>query len=530
MAAFLLLKVSFPYKQTTKMMKFTPLTLVEEVKEQICTREGIENPESFGLFCTTGNGFWLEDKQPIFGYELWNDKTVEFKKNIFRNLNIVYLGELYTVPIDEILSVSKQIPIITRNLGITNYLNFVFVYQGRFLNENKNFFEQEIEDIDKAEIILKKDIPLSVKKIEIDANKKKKKKDEIISNPIFQKPLHVALTRGEKVLEVPTILTKPFEYVEKFGMDVEGIYRKSGGKNTIEKLKDLFDKSDDFNFQELVSSPHDATGVFKLYLRELPEPPLTWELYDKFIEADEIPENWERVKQLRRLVYSLPTPNFNAVKCICEHMFKVSQYSAQNQMGISNLAMLMGPNLLRSPDESMSAVVTDTRHQYSICATLISEYEYMFYNKEKSFYPPFAKVVYEFQASEKGELTIKVGEIIEVVKSDDSGWWVARGPNKKQGLIPSSYVEIVPDYIPPPRVKRKQVQGKQSKKQHIQSQIQILKDSLNEELKIKSELQTEKKELESILKEIHDSIQQEIQLTIKIENLIKAKHGDDILK
>jgi hypothetical protein len=61
-------------------------------------------------------------------------------------------------------------------------------------------------------------------------------------------------------------------------MDVEGIFRKSGGMISVQKYRDLYDNGEDPDLSECVD-PHTVSGLLKLYLRSLPEPLITYDLY-----------------------------------------------------------------------------------------------------------------------------------------------------------------------------------------------------------------------------------------------------------
>lgn len=43
-------------------------------------------------------------------------------------------------------------------------------------------------------------------------------------------------------VEVPTVVTKCCEMVEKYGMDIQGIYRLSGTVTKVARLKELMDR------------------------------------------------------------------------------------------------------------------------------------------------------------------------------------------------------------------------------------------------------------------------------------------------
>jgi hypothetical protein len=70
-------------------------------------------------------------------------------------------------------------------------------------------------------------------------------------------------------------------------MDLEGIYRKTGPNSQLRGIMIYLSKGeipnliDNDEFNDIAS----ITSVLKLYLRELPDPLLTYELYPKFIDV-----------------------------------------------------------------------------------------------------------------------------------------------------------------------------------------------------------------------------------------------------
>lgn len=49
--------------------------------------------------------------------------------------------------------------------------------------------------------------------------------------------------------------------------------------------------------------------------------------------------------------------------------------------------------------------------------------------------------IYDFVGQDQDELTLKEGDIIEIIVKGDEGWWKGVLPNGKEGLFPSNYVE-----------------------------------------------------------------------------------------
>ena len=108
--------------------------------------------------------------------------------------------------------------------------------------------------------------------------------------------------------DVPLIVVKCCEAIEKNGIGVTGIYRISGTLVKVNKLKEKLDKgrkfpvirkrsppranqeiadldSVDLEADEWSGDINNVASVLKLWLRELPEPLMTYELHSGFLEA-----------------------------------------------------------------------------------------------------------------------------------------------------------------------------------------------------------------------------------------------------
>lgn len=86
---------------------------------------------------------------------------------------------------------------------------------------------------------------------------------------------------------VPLIVEECIKEVEARGLDYEGIYRKSGGAAQIRAIQLAFDNGENINLsdEDEYNDICAITSVLKQYFRELPDPLLTYELYDKFIQV-----------------------------------------------------------------------------------------------------------------------------------------------------------------------------------------------------------------------------------------------------
>lgn len=89
-------------------------------------------------------------------------------------------------------------------------------------------------------------------------------------------------------VEVPRIMEKCCEAIEVYGLSSMGIFRLSGTSSKVQKLKVILDRdidAVDLMHDEWRMDVNNVTSVLKLWLRELPEPLLTFGLYQGYIEA-----------------------------------------------------------------------------------------------------------------------------------------------------------------------------------------------------------------------------------------------------
>lgn len=160
---------------------------------------------------------------------------------------------------------------------------------------------------------------------------------------------------------VPLVVKKCIEVIENYGMDIEGIYRKSGNVTTVQNLKDSIDQK--FTNYLLIGNNIDADNVLdadiyciasllKCYFTSLPEPLLTKEYYQSFIETVKSLDETYIAKKLHHLVFNLPDGAYFTLRALIFHLNKVAADDAPNRMTTKSLAIIWGPALLN--DNSMS--------------------------------------------------------------------------------------------------------------------------------------------------------------------------------
>ncbi|TEA38061.1 hypothetical protein DBR06_SOUSAS27910056, partial [Sousa chinensis] len=150
---------------------------------------------------------------------------------------------------------------------------------------------------------------------------------------------------------VPQVLRSCAEFVEEYGV-VDGIYRLSGVSSNIQKLRQEFEaeRKPDLRRDVYLQDIHCVSSLCKAYFRELPDPLLTYRLYDKFAEAVAVQLEPERLVKILEVLRELPVPNYRTLEFLMRHLVHMASLSAQTNMHARNLAIVWAPNLLRSKD------------------------------------------------------------------------------------------------------------------------------------------------------------------------------------
>ncbi|XP_070621378.1 rho GTPase-activating protein 25 [Erythrolamprus reginae] len=179
--------------------------------------------------------------------------------------------------------------------------------------------------------------------------------------------------------QVPILVEKCAEFIRKNGLDEEGVFRLPGQDNLVKKLRDAFDAGERPSFDQ-ETDVHTVASLFKLYLRELPEPVIPWSQYEEFLlcgqllTSDEGKGRPELVKQLARL----PPDNYNLLRYICQFLHEVQQSCDTNKMSVENLATVFGVNLIRPEMEDPVIIMRGTPQIQKVMMTMISDHERLF--------------------------------------------------------------------------------------------------------------------------------------------------------
>eukprot|EP01104_Vermistella_antarctica_P009740 TRINITY_DN2527_c0_g1_i1.p1 TRINITY_DN2527_c0_g1~~TRINITY_DN2527_c0_g1_i1.p1 ORF type:complete len:606 (+),score=131.74 TRINITY_DN2527_c0_g1_i1:253-2070(+) len=197
-----------------------------------------------------------------------------------------------------------------------------------------------------------------------------------------RKPRQFGVDLDPYATELPFVLEKTVNYFYAVGVEQEGIFRLSGSHDKIQALRKAFDRGDNVDLTDPDIDYNCVSGLLKQYLRELPEPLLSFELYDCFLAAVAVPTDTDgtehMVKTVKKTLGFLPVGIMMVVKFLMKFLHFVTQHADQNKMTPSNMAIVFSPTLLRPQEDDLAAVLEDTPFSNKLVELLLTNYEFLF--------------------------------------------------------------------------------------------------------------------------------------------------------
>ncbi|XP_033232925.1 uncharacterized protein cv-c isoform X2 [Drosophila pseudoobscura] len=194
------------------------------------------------------------------------------------------------------------------------------------------------------------ELPKFIKKIKMPDYKDKK---------VFGVPLLLVLQRSGQTL--PMAVRAAFRWLQLNALDQVGLFRKSGGKSRIIKLREQIEVSDStaecmdvFDLQQA----YDVADMLKQYFRELPESLLTTKMSETFVAIFQHLPAEVRLDAVQCAVLLLPDENREILYVLLEFLTIVAGNSCQNQMTSNNLGVCLAQSIFHSSISTGSASVS----------------------------------------------------------------------------------------------------------------------------------------------------------------------------
>ncbi|XP_056285280.1 rho GTPase-activating protein 6-like isoform X2 [Pseudoliparis swirei] len=203
-----------------------------------------------------------------------------------------------------------------------------------------------ITDLDDNQSRLLEALQLSLP-VEAAGNSKKHHDNKLSLNPIYR--------------QMPRVVDLCCQHLEKYGLNTVGIFRVGSSKKRVRQLREDFDQGWAVHLDE-EHNVHDVAALLKEFLRDMPDPLLTRELYTAFINT-KLLDSSDQESAIQLLIFLLPPCNSDTLqRLLCllstvaanaeDRLDTDGQEITGNKMTSLNLATIFGPNLLHKKKNS----------------------------------------------------------------------------------------------------------------------------------------------------------------------------------
>ncbi|KAI9838635.1 MAG: hypothetical protein M1819_004949 [Sarea resinae] len=162
---------------------------------------------------------------------------------------------------------------------------------------------------------------------------------------------------GPGALRIPAIIDDCVTAMRGMDMSVEGVFRKNGNIRRLKELADQIDARGGDAVDLTRESPVQVAALLRKFLRDMPEPLLTFKLHRLFITSQKIADEEKRRRVLHLTCCLLPKSHRDSIEILFSFLNWVSSFShvdeeSGSKMDIHNLATVVTPNILYSGNKN----------------------------------------------------------------------------------------------------------------------------------------------------------------------------------
>ncbi|KAI5304483.1 hypothetical protein KEM56_006454 [Ascosphaera pollenicola] len=164
---------------------------------------------------------------------------------------------------------------------------------------------------------------------------------------------------GSPHLKVPTFIDDVVSAMRQMDMSVEGVFRKNGNIKKLKEASEIINsgcENPDLNRE----TPVQVAALLKKFLREMPEPLLTYKLYKLFLASQNLPDEDTKRHVLHLTCCLLPKPHRDTIEVLFNFLNWAATFSqideeSGSKMDVHNLATVIAPGVLRPDDGKLPA-------------------------------------------------------------------------------------------------------------------------------------------------------------------------------
>lgn len=230
-----------------------------------------------------------------------------------------------------------------------------------------------------------------------------KDKQAIKKKGVFGVPLELLVERegvdstlgaSRATVRVPTFIEDIVMAMKQMDMSVEGIFRKNGNIRRINAVIEAIDR-DPTSVDFAQDNPVQLAALLKKFLRELPDPLLTYKLYKVLLAAQAVTVEKDKIRLLHLVTLMLPKAHRDTMEVLFVFLKWVSLFShvdeeTGSKMDLVNLATVITPSILYSKgrdaarEESFAAIGVITRllEDQDLCFSVPDDFLWILGNVE----------------------------------------------------------------------------------------------------------------------------------------------------
>jgi hypothetical protein len=177
---------------------------------------------------------------------------------------------------------------------------------------------------------------------------------------VFGVPLEIIIERdgadstggiGPGTLRIPAIVDDSITAMRNMDLSVEGVFRKNGNIKRLNETVSTIDKEGCDSSVLAKENVVQVAALLKKYLRELPDPLLTFKLHRLFIASQKIADEEKRRRVLHLTCCLLPKAHRDTLEVLCSFFNWVASFhqvdeESGSKMDTHNLATVIAPNIL----------------------------------------------------------------------------------------------------------------------------------------------------------------------------------------
>lgn len=141
----------------------------------------------------------------------------------------------------------------------------------------------------------------------------------------------------------------------------EGVFQAAGSQTRVAEMTRILNRGDmvDFTIEEVL----DVGSVLKQFARILPTPLCPFEMYNRFLDCDNLAEESAKVQGLREAIEALPQLHYHVLLAIIDLLYtlshKVASADSELEAPIRTFSKLWASTLFKNKFETSSSMLAD---------------------------------------------------------------------------------------------------------------------------------------------------------------------------